>query len=303
MLAEQLSEAIFTARNMAMLDNAARLTWRGLAEGLVDDIAAARLSTAIEARRLVLRGHRLPSPLVGEMSGRTDGSSPLEVVDPKTSGEEGSNPAGIVPPPLWGRCPTGGHLLPQGEKGGDVPPLRGRCPAGQRKGSRSLSCRSPDRARSISRRRQLAASGAVPGAIAAGFTTGEIAVLTVVARECQRRGSCAWFMDRIAAVAGVCRSTARNALRQAQALGLVTVQERRRRGWRSESNIVRVVSAAWLSWLRLGGCKKTATTNTTDFKSAEDSSGFSFCSGHSGAESLYGPHGNQHRRTSPPHHS
>src|SRR4029077_3195166 len=102
-------------------------------------------------------------------------------------------------------------------------------------------CRSPDKARSISRRRHLAASGAVPGTIAANFTTGEIAVLTVIARECQRRGSCTWFMDRIAAVAGVRRSTARNALRHAQTLGLVTVQERRHCGWRSDSNIVRIV--------------------------------------------------------------
>jgi hypothetical protein len=174
-----------------MLDNAARLTWRGLAEGLIDDSAAERLSTATEARRLVLKG--------------------------------------------------------QGRQNAAKPAL-----------ARPRPCRSPDRARSIARRRQIAASGAVPGIIAASFTTGELAALTVIARECQRNGSCSWYMDRIAAVAGVSRTTARNALRQAQALGLITVRERRRRGWRSDSNIIRIASRDWLAWLKLGGgCKKT----------------------------------------------
>lgn len=196
MLAEQLSEAIATARTMGTLDRTSRLTWRGLAEGLIDDKTAERLSTATEARRMALKGqgHRKP--------------------------------------------PQPGLARPQ-------------------------PCRSPDRTRSISRRRQLAASGAVPGTIAASFTTGEVAVLTVIARECQRSGSCTWFMDRIAAVAGVSRTTARNALRRAQDLGLVSVQERRHRGWRSDSNVIRIVSPEWLSWLRLGGgCKKPQSTNT-----------------------------------------
>jgi hypothetical protein len=105
-----------------MLDNAARLTWRGLAEGLIDDSAAERLSTATEARRLVLKG--------------------------------------------------------QGRQNAAKPAL-----------ARPRPCRSPDRARSIARRRQIAASGAVPGIIAASFTTGELAALTVIARECQRNGS------------------------------------------------------------------------------------------------------------------
>ena len=61
-----------------------------------------------------------------------------------------------------------------------------RKPATDRHGTRRRPCRSPDPSRSISRRRQLAASGAIPGAIAANFSTGELAVLTVIAREIQR---------------------------------------------------------------------------------------------------------------------
>lgn len=231
MLAEQLSEAIVTARTVAMLDNVSRLTWRGLAAGLIDDKAAERLSTVTEARRMALKG-----------------------------------------------------------KGRMNPPKAAL--------ARPRPCRSPNRARSISRRRQLAASGAVPGTLAASFTTGEIAVLTVIARECQRSGSCSWFMDRIAAVAGVCRTTARNALRLAQDLGLIMVQERRHRAWRSDSNVIRIVSREWLSWLRLGGgCKKPNTTNTDLDLSVGKTWKGRVASRHYATETLYSEHAEHRRRT------
>jgi len=142
-------------------------------------------------------------------------------------------------------------------------------PATGRHGSPRRPCRSPDRQRSIARRRQLAASGGVPGSIAVNFTQGELAVLTVIAREIRRstplvreRSSAgfSWCMDRIAAAAGVSRTTARNALRQAQALGLIEVEERRRNRWRSDTNIITIISREWTSWLRLGGGRKNPTT-------------------------------------------
>lgn len=205
MLESQLSEAISTARNLNSLDNAARLTWRGHGEGLIDDSAAECLSAAIKARRDELKGKTQPSPA-------------------------------------------------------------------RRAISRPRPCRSPERAKSIARRRGLAASGAVPGTIAANFTTGEIAALTVIARQCQRSRSCDWFMDRIAAVAGVSRTTVRNALRQAQQLGLISIQERRQTAWRSDSNVIRIVSAGWLAWLGLGGgCKKPKATNNQFYNHEETS--------------------------------
>jgi hypothetical protein len=113
--------------------------------------------------------------------------------------------------------------------------------------------RSPDRAASIARRRSIAASGAVPSRIASNFTTGECAVLSVVAREVQRRGRCELHIDAIAGMAGVARTTAQNALRQARSLGLIAVTERRRAGQRSDTNIIEVVSGEWSSWLKLKG--------------------------------------------------
>jgi len=127
---------------------------------------------------------------------------------------------------------------------------------------RPRASKSPDRARSIARRRSIAMSGAVPSPLACYFTVGELAVLSLIAQQVKRRGFCDWPMDRLAACAGVCRSTARNALREAQARGLVTVEERRRSYTRSDTNIVRIISPEWRTWLRLGGgCKKTPTTD------------------------------------------
>lgn len=125
---------------------------------------------------------------------------------------------------------------------------------------------SPDKARSLARRRKQAASGALSPDIASYFTTAEQAALAVIAHRIKRTGSCSWFMDKIAAIAGVCRTSARNAIRKAQELGLIEVQERRVRWFRNLSNVIGIVSTDWRSWLKLkgGGCKKMQGTNTNN---------------------------------------
>ena len=113
--------------------------------------------------------------------------------------------------------------------------------------------RSPDRQASLERRRRQAMSGAVPAKIATGFTTAENAVLSVIARQVQRSGTCSLPIDAIAALAGVSRTTAQNALRQARCFGLIEVRERRRRGLPSLTNVVKVISKEWSAWLKLSG--------------------------------------------------
>ena len=88
--------------------------------------------------------------------------------------------------------------------------------------------RSPDRQASIARRRHLAASGPMPPALAARFTQAEMAAFRIVSDEVRHHGVCALHIDAIAARAGTCRTTVKNALREARRLNLVTVQERRR---------------------------------------------------------------------------
>jgi hypothetical protein len=117
----------------------------------------------------------------------------------------------------------------------------------------------------------------MPPAIAARFTQGEAAVLATVAAEASSHGDCRLTVGHVAAIAGVCQSTVRNALREAVKLGLVTIEERRVRAFRNRPNIVRVVSPAWLAWMRLGrqggGYKSVNPTNT---RSCLSSSGAAF---------------------------
>ena len=130
---------------------------------------------------------------------------------------------------------------------------------------RPATPRSPDRQASLERRRRQAASGAMPPALASRFTQAELAVLAVIARQCQRGGACSLPLDAVAALAGVCRTSVKNAVREARLLGLILVRERRIPGRRSLTNIVTVISRDWLGWLRLRagtGGKSLPATDT-----------------------------------------
>jgi len=122
----------------------------------------------------------------------------------------------------------------------------------------------------IERRRRQAASGAIPPAIAAQFTIGEQAALAVIARasQQQRGGTLMWFVDKIAALAGVSRSTARNAIRKAKALGFIHVLEQRLRWFRNGANKIKIVASGWMQWLRRGRGQKSETHEYEDKKEA-----------------------------------
>lgn len=109
--------------------------------------------------------------------------------------------------------------------------------------------RSPE---SVERRRRWVASGLMPPQIAARFTMGEGAVLAVLAAECSKRGRCTLTIGHIAALAGVCKTTVRNAVRQAVGLGLLKSDEWRLSAFRNAPNTVTIISAEWAAWLRLG---------------------------------------------------
>ncbi|MCJ2065464.1 helix-turn-helix domain-containing protein [Methylobacterium sp. J-088] len=104
---------------------------------------------------------------------------------------------------------------------------------------------------SMERRRRWAASGRLPPAIAARFTLAEQAVLALVAAETARRKDSRLSIENMAAVAGVCRSTVKNAIREARQFGLLSVEERQITGFRNDTNVVRIISPEWLAWIRL----------------------------------------------------
>jgi hypothetical protein len=80
---------------------------------------------------------------------------------------------------------------------------------------------------------------------------GEQAALAVIAQEVARHGSCSLFIEKIAALAGVTRSTVKRALKEAHGLGLIRIEERRLTGWRNDANVVTIIDPAWLTWLRM----------------------------------------------------
>jgi len=86
---------------------------------------------------------------------------------------------------------------------------------------RSPEQRSPDRRASLLRRREHAATGPLPPAIASSFTVGEIAVLRVVADEYLAHGACDRSVNELSARAGVCRSIVKQAIKYAERDGLV----------------------------------------------------------------------------------
>jgi hypothetical protein len=129
-------------------------------------------------------------------------------------------------------------------------------PVQRRVGSR------PRSSASMERRRSWAASGRLPPKLACRFTIAEQAVLAVVAVKVAEHGACGLTIGHIAALAGVSETTVRNAIREAKALGLVTVEERRKSAWVSYPNLVRIVSPEWASWLRLHGCKSVKPTDS-----------------------------------------
>lgn len=133
-------------------------------------------------------------------------------------------------------------------------------PALARRGSR------PRTDESLQRRRRWAVSGRLPPGLASRFTVAELAVLAVVAAEATKHGRCSLAHGHLAAVAGVSVSSVKRAMKAAQDLGLIAVEERRVTAFRNLPNLVTVVSREWLSWLRLarsGGGDQVRTSTPT----------------------------------------
>lgn len=109
--------------------------------------------------------------------------------------------------------------------------------------------RSPNRARSIERRRTLAASAPLPPSLASKLTVGEQAVMRVVRDACGATGTCVLSVGEIASRAGVCVTKARTALRIAASLGLIVSTERRVPYKPNLPNVVKIACREWLAWI------------------------------------------------------
>jgi hypothetical protein len=128
---------------------------------------------------------------------------------------------------------------------------------------------SPDREASITRRRQLAASGPLPPHLAAKFTTCELAALKIISDEVVAKGYCDLTIAEIAARAGTNERTVRYAEKWAERWGLISNTRRPREGQKNLTNLIRIISPEWIDWLsrrkhrpaqRPIGCKRSRAT-------------------------------------------
>jgi len=112
--------------------------------------------------------------------------------------------------------------------------------------------RSPDRERSIHRRRTLAATWPMPPVMAGMLTTSQVAYARIVSDEVHRTGRCELTLDEIAARGGMCRKTAKRAQDRLAELQWVAVEERPVTGRKHLPNVVRIVSSEWATWIKMG---------------------------------------------------
>jgi hypothetical protein len=123
--------------------------------------------------------------------------------------------------------------------------LSSRCSPRQRQ-------RSPDRKRSRDRRRMLGGSSALPDNLRHHYTEGQRAVLCIIAGEVKRCGVCDFPIDKIAALAGVCRTTVQTALHEARRLLHVKITERPQLGRKNLPNLIEIIALEWRTWIRRG---------------------------------------------------
>ena len=126
--------------------------------------------------------------------------------------------------------------------------------------------RSPDRAASRQRRRDVGQERWLPPGIASKLTQGEIAVLSVMVREIVNHGVCDLPTDKIAGLAGVCPTMVKNTRRLAEGHGWISVIHRPRPGQKSLTNLVYALSPELRAWIatrrRMIGGKSVATAQT-----------------------------------------
>lgn len=159
---------------------------------------------------------------------------------------------------LIGRKPAPDQAIVAGYMSGDIVTRKATsrtAPAKALRGrfTRARYQRSPDREKSIERRRTLAATWPMPPRMCGKLTTSQAAYAKIVADEVARNGDCRLTLDEIAARAGICRKTAKRAQdRLWNELQWITVESQPVPGRKHLPNIVRIVSKEWLLWIAMG---------------------------------------------------
>lgn len=100
----------------------------------------------------------------------------------------------------------------------------------------------------------------MPFQLACRFTTGQLAVLRIVADEVAGEGLCRLWTNATAAGAGACRRPAQAAIRLAEEDGLLVIQERRHKSRQNDITLIRIISREWALWTKGDGAKGETIT-------------------------------------------
>jgi len=133
--------------------------------------------------------------------------------------------------------------------------------------------RSPDRQRSLEVRRTLGSSSVLPPALRKHFTAGEQSVIYAVLEEARAKGYCESCNGRISTRSQQSLATVHRAVRKARQLGVFTVHERRRRGRRSHTNIIRVASQDVRMWRGVVPTRQRVSVDVKETRMARGSPG------------------------------
>jgi hypothetical protein len=204
------------------IEAALRLLNEGYARGLIPEEAYVREDARLRARQAEIRAWR---------DGQGRGAPPLKLPTGLPGGLFRS--PGPQASPAAGSPPAGRPGAAQGHLAFPRRPIRLDLPI------------------RLLRRRGLAYGGMLPPVIAKAFTVGQAAVLTVIAWEVLHHSACRKSYAEIADEAGCSREWVKATIRLARIAGLLTVEHRPRPGrFKDETNVVRVLSADWLAWIR-----------------------------------------------------
>ncbi len=126
------------------------------------------------------------------------------------------------------------------------------------------------RSKEIERRRKWAGGGNMPADVRAGYSEAERAALAVIADICRRKGFCDLCLKEIAKIAGVRRTSVQNAIRKARSpeRSQISVRERPQPGGKSLTNIIKIVCASWIGWIKRAIGFKHLNTSETGVKKA-----------------------------------
>lgn len=135
------------------------------------------------------------------------------------------------------------------------------------RGNRARKPKQSEQERDLARRRRRTWGGMnkMPPELREHYTEGERAALNKIAEQVGLLRSCSMRINAIAKAVGIGRSTFQNAIRKAVRLRHVSVELRPRNGVKNDTNVIRIISARWLTWMSAGiGFKRLKPSEIED---------------------------------------